>query len=132
MDNLNQILIEGNLTRDPEMKYTVKGTPLCTFSIASNRNYKKGDEYEKEVSYFDITTWTKLAESCAAELKKGRGVRVIGRLKQDRWTDSEGKVHSKIFIIADHVIFKPLYDGHNKNSEAPVETKDTFVDDIPF
>ena len=62
---------------------------------------------QKEVSYFDVTCWTRLAEVCGEYLKKGRGVRVVGRLKQDRWTDPEGKPHSRIFILAEHVEFKP-------------------------
>jgi single-strand DNA-binding protein len=109
MNNLNQILIEGNLVRDPELKHTPKGTALCTFSVASNRYYKQDDEFQKEVSFFDITAWTELAQNCAGQLKKGRGVRVIGRLKQDRWQDPDGNNRSKIFIVADHVIFKPEF-----------------------
>jgi single-strand DNA-binding protein len=112
MNNLNQILIEGNVVRNPELKYTPKGTPLCTFSVASNRYYKQekqNDDFEKEVSFFDVTTWTDLAQTCATELKKGRGVRVIGRLKQDRWQDPDGKNRSKVYIVADHVIFKPEF-----------------------
>jgi single-strand DNA-binding protein len=109
MNNLNQILLEGNLVKNPELKHTPKGTALCTFSVASNRFYKQDDDFQKEVSFFDVTAWTKLAEDCAGELKKGRGVRVIGRLKQDRWQDTEGKQRSKIYIVADHVIFKPEF-----------------------
>lgn len=109
MNNLNQILIEGNLVRNPEMKYTPKGTPLCTFAVASNRFIKQDDEFQKEVSFFDITAWSQLAENCNSNLAKGRGVRVIGRLQQDRWQDPEGKQRSKVYIVADHVIFKPEF-----------------------
>jgi hypothetical protein len=59
MNNLNSILIEGNLTRDPEFQETAKGTALCTFSIASSRFFKQDNETEKEVSYFDVQTWVK-------------------------------------------------------------------------
>jgi single-strand DNA-binding protein len=107
MNNLNSILIEGNLTRDPELAYTPKGTPICRFSIATNRFYKQEEEYQKEVSYFDVTVWAKQAEVCSEYLKKGRGVRVVGRLKQDRWQDSEGNNRSKVLIIAEHVEFRP-------------------------
>ncbi len=120
MNNLNSILIEGNLVRDPELSYTTKGTALCKFAVASNRSYKQDQEIQKEVSFFDITTWNRLAEVCGEYLKKGRGVRVVGRLKQDRWTDPDGKPHSRVFIIAEHVEFKPQIkkqDGEGKEGE---------------
>jgi len=107
MNNLNSILLEGNLVRDPEISYTPKGSPVCNFSIASNRYYKQGEELEQEVSYFDVTVWNRLAEVCKEYLAKGRGVRVVGRLKQDRWEDPEGKTRSKVHIVAEHVEFKP-------------------------
>lgn len=109
MNSLNSILIEGNLTRDPELKSTPKGTPVCSFSVASNRFYKQDEEYQKEVSFFDVEAWAKLAESCAEYLEKGRGVRVVGRLKQDRWQDQEGNPRSKVKIVAEHVEFKPVF-----------------------
>lgn len=110
MNNLNQILIEGNLIKNPELKHTDKGTPNCTFTVSSKRYFKQVEsEYQEEISFFDIVAWTELGETCARELKKGRGVRVIGRLKQDRWQDSDGKQRSKVFIVADHVIFKPEF-----------------------
>ncbi len=108
MNNLNSVLVEGNLVRDPELSYTSKGTAVCKFSVACNRSYKQDDQPQKEVSYFDVSTWTRLAEVCGEYLKKGRGVRVVGRLKQDRWTDSDGKPHSRVSIVAEHVEFKPL------------------------
>ncbi len=120
MNNLNSVLIEGNLTRDPELAYTPKGTPICRFSIATNRFYKQEEEYQKEVSYFDVTVWAKQAEVCSEHLEKGRGVRVVGRLKQDRWQDSEGNNRSKVLIIAEHVEFKPkkgLADDTNEKRE---------------
>ena len=107
MNNLNSILIEGNLVRDPELSYTTKGTAVCKFSVACNRQWKQDDQVQKEVSYFDVSAWTRLAEVCGEYLKKGRGVRVVGRLKQDRWTDPEGKAHSRVEIVAEHVEFKP-------------------------
>ena len=107
MNNLNSILIEGNLVRDPELSYTPKGTAVCKFSVACNRSWKQDDQFQKEVSFFDVSTWTRLAEVCGEYLKKGRGVRVVGRLKQDRWTDPDGKPHSRVEIIAEHVEFKP-------------------------
>jgi single-strand DNA-binding protein len=127
VNNLNQILIEGNLTRDPDLKHTKTGKAVCTFSIACNRYTKKGDEFEKAVSFFDVTAWTELAENCAKELKKGRGVRVIGRLEQDRWQDQDGKQRSKIYVVAEHVVFKP--EGQKKEE---VKEEPLYEDDIPF
>ena len=107
MNNLNSILIEGNMVRDPLYRTTPRGTPVCTFSLASNRYLKHDSGLEEEVSFFDIESWARVADSCNNQGKKGRGVRVVGRLKQDRWTDNEGKNRSKIFIIAEHVEFRP-------------------------
>ena len=109
MNNLNSILIEGNLVRDPLLRSTPKGTQLCTMSLASNRFYKQDAGYEKEVSFFEVETWARLAEACYAKGRKGRGVRVVGRLKQDRWNGTDGKQHSKITIVAEHVEFRPEF-----------------------
>lgn len=106
MNDLNSVLIEGNLTRDPVVAATPRGTPVCNFSVASNRYYKVEGEKQEEVSFFDVETWSKLAERCGDELHKGRGVRVVGRLKQDRWSDKEGNPRSKTKIVADHVEFR--------------------------
>jgi single-strand DNA-binding protein len=109
MNNLNSILIEGNLVRDPLLRTTVKGTSVCTFSLASNRYFKQDTGFEQEVSFFEVETWSKLAERSYNLGRKGRGVRVVGRLKQDRWTGQDGKSHSRIMIVAEHVEFKPEF-----------------------
>ncbi|MCL1815932.1 MAG: single-stranded DNA-binding protein [Treponema sp.] len=114
MNNLNSILIEGNLVREPLFRTTPKGTPLCTFTLASNRFFKQDSGLEKEVSFFDVETWAKLAECCNNLGRKGRGARVVGRLKQERWSGSDGKSHSKVTIVAEHVEFKPDF---KKNGE---------------
>jgi single-strand DNA-binding protein len=117
MNNLNSILIEGNLVKDPLFRTTAKGTSLCTFTLASNRYYKQDAGLEKETSFFDVETWSKLADNCKALGRKGRGARVVGRLKQDRWNDAEGKLHTRICIIAEHVEFKPEF-KRNDSAEA--------------
>jgi single-strand DNA-binding protein len=109
MNNLNSIIIEGNLVRDPLLRSTPKGTQVCTISLASNRYHKLDSGYDKEVSFFDVETWAKLAEQCYAKGRKGRGVRVVGRLKQDRWTGSDGKARYKVFIVAEHIEFRPEF-----------------------
>ncbi|MDR1862816.1 MAG: single-stranded DNA-binding protein [Treponema sp.] len=107
MNNLNSVLIEGNLVRDPLLRSSPKGTPLCTFSLASNRLYKQDARLEREVGFFEVETWGKLAESCYNQGHKGQGVRVVGRLRHDRWTGSDGKPRSRVSIVAEHVEFNP-------------------------
>lgn len=122
MNNLNSILIEGNLIKDPVLRVTPNGTPVCLFSVATNRFYKQNDELQKEVSYFDIESWANTAQSCGSLLSKGRGVRVVGRLKQDRWNDENGNPKSRIKIVAEHVEFKPLT-GNQARSVSEPEVK---------
>jgi single-strand DNA-binding protein len=134
MNNLNSILIEGNIVRDPLLKTTPGGTAVCTFSVAVNRSYKKGDGWENEVSYFDVETWARLAEDVNSLGHKGRGVRVVGRLKQERWTDSDGKQRSKVKIVAEHVEFRPEtkhQDAQPPHGQAEHSGDDFQDDDIP-
>ena len=119
MNNLNSVLLEGNLTRDPELRYTGKGTAVCRFSIACNRSFKQEDQRQEEVSFFDVTTWSRLAEICAEYLVKGRGVRVVGRLKQDRWEDDSGQRRSRVDVIAEHVEFKPQRREETESAPEP-------------
>lgn len=110
MNNLNSLVIEGNLVEDPELKYPLlhageKGIAICIFTIAVNRYFKVEDEYQQEVSFFNVTTQGELAKKCGKKLKKGRGVKIIGRLKQDRWKKYEEEM-SRVYIIVDHVEFK--------------------------
>lgn len=124
MNNLNSVLLEGNLVRDPELNYTGKGTPVCNFSVATNRFYKQEDELVKETSFFDVTVWSRQAEVCKEYLEKGRGVRVVGRLKQDRWQDAEGKNRSRVLVVAEHVEFKPVFkNGGQTDADAGVEAE---------
>jgi single-strand DNA-binding protein len=117
MNNLNSILIEGTLTKDPVPRVTAKGTAVCNFSLASNRYFKQDTGMEKEVFFFDVETWAKLAESCGNLGKKGRGVRVVGRLRQDRWNGSDGKTHSKVVIVAEHVEFRSEFKKEKEEKE---------------
>jgi len=117
MNNLNSILIEGNLVRDPDLRSTPKGTQVCYFTIASNRFYKNEGSLEKEVGFFNVEAWVALGETCYAKGKKGKQLRVVGRLKQDRWNDPEGKSHSKITIVAEHVVFRPEFSKKGQTTE---------------
>ncbi|MDR0312368.1 MAG: single-stranded DNA-binding protein [Treponema sp.] len=134
MNNLNSILIEGNLVRDPLYRSTAKGTSLCTFSLASNRYYKQDSQLEKEVGFFDVETWAKLADNCNNLGHKGRGVRVVGRLKQDRWTGTDGKPHSRVTIVAEHVEFRPEFKkdaqkATEADGEEAVESESLYEED---
>jgi single-strand DNA-binding protein len=120
MNNLNSILIEGNLVRDPLLRSTPKGTSVCSFTLASNRFFRQDSGLEKEVGFFDVETWAKLAEHCYNQGRKGRGVRVVGRLKQDRWSGADGKSHSRIAIVAEHVEFRPEFNRENTPAANPL------------
>jgi len=108
MNNLNSVLIEGNVVRDPVLSNTPGGIPVCAFSIGINSTHNTNDGKVDEVSFFDVETWHQLAENVVKYLTKGRGVRIVGRIKQDRWTTSEGAPMSRVKIIAEHVEFRPM------------------------
>jgi single-strand DNA-binding protein len=133
MNSLNSIIIEGNMVRDPLLRSTAKGTALCTFTIASNRYYKQDSNLENEVSFFDVESWAKLAESCHDLGHKGRGIKVVGRLKQSRWSDPDGKPHSRVSIVAEHVEFRPEFKRGVSAEDGPPEaavSDTTVIEDI--
>jgi single-strand DNA-binding protein len=104
--SLNKVLLIGNLTRDPEIRYTPSGAAVCSFSIATNRqwNTDTGDKKE-EVEYHRIVAWNKLGELCGQLLVKGRKVYVEGRLQTRKWTGQDGVEKSTTeIIISDMVI----------------------------
>ncbi|MFP4363239.1 MAG: single-stranded DNA-binding protein [Spirochaetia bacterium] len=121
MNPMNSLVIEGNLVRDPMLRTTAKGTPVCNFTVATNRYYKKEDEMVKEVNFFDVEVWSKIAENCAKNLAKGLGVKIEGRLKQDRWVDDEGKPHNRTKIVGNHVELKMNFGGKKKEEEREKE-----------
>lgn len=120
MNAMNQIIIEGNVVRDSVIKETPKGTKVATMPIASNRVYKDiNGDFQQEVSFFDVETWgSNFCERVAKNAVKGRGVRVVGRLKQNRWKDDSGKSFSKVYIIADHIDFKPAAKESQRQSSS--------------
>ncbi len=105
MASLNKALLMGNLTRDPEMKYTPSGTAVCEFGIALNRKYKSGDDWKEETTFVDITTFGRQAETCNEYLRKGRAAFVEGHLKFDTWETNDGQKRSRLSVIADRVQF---------------------------
>lgn len=109
VNSLNSILLEGDVSKAPEMKILPAGSKVCTFEVESSRYFKdKAGELEKETSAFKIEAWGKLAESCDETLDLGRGVRIVGRLKRHSWTGQTRQVHSEVVIVAEHVEFKPV------------------------
>src|SRR5208282_804135 len=105
MANLNKVLLMGNLTRDPEVKYTPKGTAVCDLGMAINDSYKAQDGTIKEtVTYVDVEVWGRTAENCKQYLTKGRPVFVEGQLRLDQW-EQDGQKRSKMKVRADRVQF---------------------------
>ena len=79
MASFNKVILMGNLTRDPELRYTPGGSPVCSFGLAVNRRYRQNDEWKEEVCFVDITVWGKQAENCNEYLSKGRPIMLEGR-----------------------------------------------------
>jgi len=107
MPSFNQVILIGNLTRDPELKYIPSGTALCEFSVAVNRTWKDKDGNSKdEVGFFDCIAWARTAEVICEHMKKGRPIMVIGYLKQERWQDqASGQNRSKVKINVERFQF---------------------------
>lgn len=93
----------GNLTRDPELRFTASGVALATFGLAVNRRRKVGDDWEDEVSFFDVVAWRDLAENVAESLTKGTRVVVVGTLAQRSWETDTGDKRSRVEVVADEV-----------------------------
>lgn len=108
--SLNKVLLIGNLTRDPEMRYTPQGTAVCQIGLATNRSWASADggERQEETEYHKVVAWSKLAEICGQLLKKGRKVFMEGRLQTREWTDKEGHKRNTTEIIMENMI---LLDG---------------------
>jgi single-strand DNA-binding protein len=106
VNSFNLAILEGNITKDPVTRNTQDGTLICTFFIAINRYYKNGEERKQETRFVEIEAWATLAEKCTAWAHKGRGCRVIGRLKQDKWGPPENP-RSKLIVIAEKIEYEP-------------------------
>lgn len=109
MANLNKVLLMGNLTKDPELRYTPKGTAVGDLSMAVNRRVSDGNgNWSDETTFVDITVWGNTAENAQKYLSKGRGVFVDGRLQLDTWEDkTSGQKRSKLKIVAETLQFLP-------------------------
>lgn len=151
MANLNRVLLIGNLTRDPEVRYTPKGTAVTDIGIAVNRVYS-GDDGEKkeETTFVDVTLWGRQAEVAQEYLKKGRQVFVEGRLQLDTWDDKQtGQKRSRLRVVAENMQMLGSR-GEGESSSGPASSQrratppppqrqtpkdpdlDAEPDDIPF
>jgi single-strand DNA-binding protein len=102
----NQVVIVGNLTRDPELRYTPNGAALVKFGVAVSRRFKDdatGQWKDAETSFFDVTAWRQLAENVAETLTQGARVVVVGRLRTNSWETPEGDKRSKVEIEAEEI-----------------------------
>jgi single-strand DNA-binding protein len=104
--SLNRVLLMGNLTRDPEVKYTPKGTAVCDLGIAINDTYKAQDgSFKETVTFVDVEVWGRTAENCKQYLTKGRPVFIEGQLRLDQWETPQGEKKSRMKVRADRVQF---------------------------
>ena len=129
MNQLNSLILEGNLVRDAVLAEPAPGFKKCNFSVGVNRFYKnRKNEDVNEVSFFDVEAYGKMAEYCETKAKKGRGVRVVGRLKQDIWKDTEGKTASRIYVVAEHIEYKPIKKTETPEAETAETTAETTAE----
>jgi single-strand DNA-binding protein len=139
MGTVNKVMLMGNLTRDPELRYTPQGTAVCAFALALNHSYTNKQTGQKvdEVTFVDVDAWGRTAEICAEYLKKGRSAFVEGRLKQDKWEGQDGKKMSKIKVVAERVTFVGSRPAGGSGAEAPAPPESASEEaappeDIPF
>jgi single-strand DNA-binding protein len=148
--SLNLVQLIGNLTRDPIVRYTPNGSMVCSFSIATNRSYKKADGTIEEVTeYHDCEAWSKLAEICSKQLTTGSNVYVKGELRTKKWVDQSGQNRIKVVVRMDEMIkFLSRKDLNNpnapmaSNSDEPVassehldevsQVEEIVEEDMPF
>lgn len=103
--SLNKVMLIGNLTRDPELRYTPSGAAVASFSIATNRSWRKEDgSQQEETEFHNIVAWSKLGEICAQYLTKGKKVYVEGRLQTRKWTTQDGQEKQKTEIVIEDMM----------------------------
>ena len=99
----NTVTVVGNLTRDPELRFTTGGKGITSFGLAVNRRYQQNGEWQEKVSFFNVSAWDQLGENCAASLTKGTRIIVTGRLEQREYETQQGEKRSVVEIIADEI-----------------------------
>ena len=138
--SFNKVILVGNLGRDPELRYTPQGTPVCSFTMATNERRKdKTGEMQDHTTWFRVTLWGRQAETASQYLTKGRPIYIEGRLRVDEWTDRDGKPRYTLDVQATDMQFIGGGRGEDAmaaragGSEAPpMDHPDPADDDIPF
>jgi single-strand DNA-binding protein len=102
MASFNRVILVGNLTRDPELRYIPSGTAVSEIGLAVNDRVKRGDQWVEETTFVDVTLWARLAEIANEYLSKGSSVLIEGRLKLDRW-EKDGQKHTKLRVIGERM-----------------------------
>src|SRR5437899_1325473 len=118
MASFNKVILLGNLTRDPELRYTPNGTPVATFGMAMNRRSGQGDERKEEVCFIDIVVFGREAETASEYLSKGRQALIEGRLQWRSWEGQDGQKRSKHEVVAERIQFMPR-EGREEEMERP-------------
>jgi single-strand DNA-binding protein len=128
MANINRVVLEGNLTRDPEIRSTASGTSLCKLRMAVNERSKESGDWADRANFFDVTCWGKLAETVADYLAKGSGLIVDGRLRWREWEAEGGGKRQAVEVVAENVRFtggkKEKVGGGEPTSDVPADTED--------
>lgn len=141
--SFNKVILVGNLGRDPELRYTPQGTPVCSFSMATNERRKdKTGEMQDQTTWFRVTLWGRQAETASQYLTKGRPVYIEGRLRVEEWTDRDGKPRHTLEVHATDMQFigggrgeggeAPMERAASATGGAPSEHSELSDDDIPF
>ena len=136
MASLNKVLLMGNLTRPPELRYTPNGTPVSDLRLAVNRSYStQGGERRQETHFFTVVVWGKQAESCGEYLDKGSQVMVEGRLQTREWETKDGQKRNVVEVVAERVQFlgRPKAAGAQGPADAEsVEESAEGTEEVPF
>jgi len=134
MPSFNKVLLMGNLTRDPELRFIASGTAVANLGMAINHKYKQGDEWKEDVCFVDITVWGKQAENCAEYLNKGRTIFVEGRLRLNSWQTDSGEKRNKLEVVANTVQFLNRPGGGGGDGKHPETdaSRGNPKDDVPF
>lgn len=128
----NRVELIGNLTRDPELRYTPTGTAVVTFSIATNRTYVSDGEKKEDVDFHRIVAWNKLAELCSQLLKKGNRVFVSGRLQNRSWEGQDGQQRNTTEIVIEDMIMLNTRSGESESFGEDVSRESSAVSSQPL
>jgi len=114
--SFNKIILVGNLGRDPELRYTAQGTPVCSFTMATSEKRKdRNGEFQEQTTWFKVTLWNRQAETASQYLQKGRPVYIEGRLRIEEYTDREGRPRTSLEVTATEMHFiGSRHDGHDE------------------